>query len=214
MLKRGLKSRLFRVLFLAGSVTGLGIFPVMTSAWGQTLPAPAAPSNLTATAVSRHQIDLRWQDNSSSETGFSIERKTGATGTFSQIATAPANATTYQSTFLSVNTTYYFRVQAVRAVYDEAYRILLYADSPYSNEASATTFETIPAAPSDLRATTVSSTQIDRRWRRNSNNEREFKIERKTGTAGTFSQIATAPANATTYQGTGQHHLFVSRPSV
>jgi len=35
---------------------------------------PNAPSGLTATAVSQHQINLAWADNSSDESGFKIER--------------------------------------------------------------------------------------------------------------------------------------------
>jgi len=48
---------------------------------------PTAPSSLTATAASTSQINLAWADNSSNETGFKIERKTGSGGTYSQIAT-------------------------------------------------------------------------------------------------------------------------------
>jgi hypothetical protein len=44
---------------------------------------PAAPSNLTAAAVSSTQINLSWRDNSTSETGFKVERATGAGGTLS-----------------------------------------------------------------------------------------------------------------------------------
>ena len=39
---------------------------------------PAAPSTLTAAAASATRIDLSWQDNSNDETGFRIERATGA----------------------------------------------------------------------------------------------------------------------------------------
>ena len=35
----------------------------------------SAPSNLSASAISKSRIDLSWQDNSSTETGFRIERK-------------------------------------------------------------------------------------------------------------------------------------------
>src|SRR5579859_935922 len=55
--------------------------------------APAAPSNLTATAVSSSQINLSWQDNSSNESGFNIMRGPSATGPWSQIGTAAAGAT-------------------------------------------------------------------------------------------------------------------------
>ncbi len=95
---------------------------------------PATPSNLTATAISSSHIDLSWTDNSAGETGFKIERKTGASGTYSQIATVDANVTTHSDTGLDPATTYYYRVRA----YNTA------GDSGYSNEASATT----QAAPS------------------------------------------------------------------
>ncbi len=89
----------------------------------------SAPTNLTATAVSSSQINLSWTDNSNDETGFKIERKTGASGTYSQIATVGANVTTYSDTGLTSNTTYYYRVRAYNAA----------GESGYSNEANATT---------------------------------------------------------------------------
>ena len=57
----------------------------------------------------------------------------------------------------------------------------------------------LPAAPSGLIATAVSSSQINLTWTDNANNETGFKIERKTGVGGTWSQIATTGANTTTY---------------
>src|SRR6185369_8968497 len=107
---------------------------------------PAAPSALTATAVSSSQINLAWTDNANNETGFKIERKTGAGGTYSQIATVGANITTYNNnTGLSASTTYYYRVRANNAA----------GDSAYSNEANATT--QAPGSP-DLIVTAVTWT--------------------------------------------------------
>ncbi len=90
---------------------------------------PAAPSSLTATAASKTQINLSWVDNSSDETGFKIERSTSATSGFTQIGTTGAGTTTFQSTGLTGNTTYYYRVRATNAN----------GDSGYSNTASAKT---------------------------------------------------------------------------
>jgi hypothetical protein len=74
---------------------------------------PDAPSKLTATAVSKSQIDLAWADNAGNETGFIIERGQGATGTdFTRIATVGANVTRYSSTGLKANTAYRYRVYA------------------------------------------------------------------------------------------------------
>ncbi len=100
---------------------------VRVTAWSPA--APAAPTGLSATAVSSSQIDLSWTDNSTDETGFKIERKTGAGGTYGQIDTVGAGITTYQNTGLSASTEYYYRVRAYNAD----------GDSDYSNEANATT---------------------------------------------------------------------------
>lgn len=89
---------------------------------------PLAPSNLSATAVSRNRIDLKWTDNSNNETGFKIERRTN-TGSYSEIATVGLNVTSYSDTGLNRRTRYYYRVRA----YNSA------GYSAYSNEASART---------------------------------------------------------------------------
>lgn len=154
---------------------------------------PAAPSNLTPTSVSTTQINLTWVDNASNETGFKIERKTGAGGTYAQIATVGAGVTTYTNTGLAAATTYFYRVRATNAV----------GDSAYSPEASATTFDTIPAAPTGLTANPVSSSQINLTWVDNASNETGFKIERKTGAGGAYAQIATVGMGITAYTNTG-----------
>jgi hypothetical protein len=151
---------------------------------------PSPPTNLTLTPVSVSQIDLSWTDNSSSETGFRIERKTGSSGTYSQIATVDANVTSYSNTGLNEATAYYYRV----AAYNQS------GNSSYTDEANTATH---PAAPSDLSATGVSISQIDLSWTDNSSGEQGFLIERKIGSAGTYSQIATVNANATEYRVTG-----------
>jgi Fibronectin type III domain len=54
---------------------------------------------------------------------------------------------------------------------------------------------TVPAAPSNLQATAVSSTEIDLLWQDNSNNETGFSVEGLI--SGTFQQIGTVNANVT-----------------
>jgi len=148
---------------------------------------PAAPSTLVATAFSGSQINLTWTDNSSNEDGFIIERKTGAGGTWSEIDTASANTTTYSNTGLNELTPYYYRVYAYHTG----------VNSPYSNEANATT----PlGAPSSLDASTFSSTEIALTWSDNSTIETGFRIERKLGVGGIYAEIATVGANVTTYR--------------
>lgn len=90
---------------------------------------PAAPSGLTATAVSKSQINLAWQDNGTNETGIRIERSTNGS-TFSEIATVGASVTTYQSTGLSANKTYHYRVRAYNAGGSSAYSNTAKAKTP------------------------------------------------------------------------------------
>ena len=81
---------------------------------------PAAPSGLTATAVSSSQINLAWTDTSANEDGFKIERSNNGSS-WSQIATVGPNTTTYSSTGLSANKTYYYRVRAYNMLGNSAY---------------------------------------------------------------------------------------------
>ena len=90
---------------------------------------PAAPSTLTATAFSGTRIDLTWTDNSSNETGFRIERKTGVGGTYAEIGSVGEGIKTYSDTGLSASTEYFYRVISFNAGGDLA----------TSNEANATT---------------------------------------------------------------------------
>jgi List-Bact-rpt repeat protein len=75
------------------------------------------------------QLTLSWTDNSTNEDGFSIERKTGTTGTYAIVATVGTNVTSFVDTTLSDNTTYCYRVQDFNSA----------GLSSYSNEACGTT---------------------------------------------------------------------------
>ncbi len=90
--------------------------------------APAAPTNLSAAAVSGGQVNLIWTNTANNQTGILIERSADGTN-FNQIASTIGAATTYSDTGLAATTTYSYRVRAYNAD----------ARSNYSNVASATT---------------------------------------------------------------------------
>jgi subtilisin-like proprotein convertase family protein len=71
------------------------------------LTLPVAPSALTSRTASSTQIALTWDDNSTNETGFKIERcqNAGCT-TFAQVATVGANVSSYTNGSLLANTTH------------------------------------------------------------------------------------------------------------
>ena len=153
---------------------------------------PSAPTTLAATAASTTRINLSWVDTANNETGFYLQRKTGASGTWATIATLGQNVISYQdSTGLTSATAYYYRISSYNSS----------GESAASNEANATTL-TI-ATPTNLKATVVSTTQINLSWTDNSDNEANFLISRKLSTATTWSTVATLAANTVSYQDTG-----------
>lgn len=88
------------------------------------------PANLRATTLSTAEIELTWNDNSVDETGFQIERCQGVGCTsFSLLTTVGPNVTTYTDGGLSADTSYGYRVRAVK----------IGAESFYTNRAAAAT---------------------------------------------------------------------------
>jgi len=130
--------------------------------------SPVAPTNLVCKAASGKKINLVWNDNSNNEDYFIVERSDSIDGTWLKIDTLTANSTSYVDSTLQANRTYYFRIMATNS----------FGSSSYSNIHGSTTFlANVPQAPSNLSATTVSSSQIDLSWNDNSNNESGFMIE-------------------------------------
>ncbi len=153
-----------------------------------------APTSLITSVRSTTQIDLRWVDNSSSETGFAIEWKTGLGGNWTLLTTVGANVRTYPHMGLTANTQYCYRVRAVSGLQASA----------YSNEACATTSSSActPTQPAVISGTPLTSEcqaiKVD--WADSSSNETGFLLERASATTGSnFSRIATLGANVTTF---------------
>jgi hypothetical protein len=145
-------------------------------------PAPAAPTNLAATVISATQVNLTWDDNANSETGFSIERCTGTgCNNFAPVGAVSANLTAYSDSTVVGNTTYSYRVAA--------YNLSGY--SQYSNVVTVTTPTVGPAAPSNLTAALLfGPTRVQLSWTDNANNETGFVIERSVN-GGAFTQVGT-----------------------
>jgi len=164
---------------------------------GETQP-PTAPSNLVATAASMTQINLTWTaaTDNTAVTSYLVERCAGAgCSNFAQIGTSAT--TTFNSTGLSAQTAYSYRVRASDAANNLG---------PYSNTASATTLSDTqaPTAPTNLTATPTSSTQINLAWSAATDNVgvTSYLIERCQGAGcSNFAQIATG--SPTSFSDTG-----------
>ncbi len=152
-----------------------------------SVPPPAAPTGLTATAVSSSQINLSW----TASTGANSYDVLGATvdsGPYSAIATG-VTATNFSNTGLSSSTTYYYVVSAWNNG----------GESPYSNQAS-TTPPSAPAAPTGLTATALSTSQIGLSWGA-STGATNYNAKRATNSGGPYTTIGNP--SATNYTDTG-----------
>ncbi len=165
-----------------------------------SFPSPiTAPSNLTGTLSSTivNRAQLIWQDNSSNELGFIVERKTGDSASaapYTVLDSLNANTTAFVDSTLADTTTYTFRVKAFNS----------FVQSGYSNLASVTTVLSTLAAPTNLFAVKnpADTHYVKLTWNDNSTNELGFALERKTGDSASvapFSVIDSAAANVVSY---------------
>ena len=100
------------------------------------------------------ELQVSWSDNSTNEDGFKIERKTGTTGTYAQIATVGVNVTSYTDSSLVDGATYCYQVRA----YNSA------GNSPYAPEvcgAARSTVQTFNLATTKAGSGTGTVTSTD-----------------------------------------------------
>lgn len=156
------------------------------------ITAPAAPSDLVAGNTSHSENDLSWTDNSSNESGFSVERSLNSQfGPFTEIASTSANVEAYHDSGLTSDQTYYYRVRAFNVA----------GNSSYSATAYAITATSAPSAPTNLQAVASTSSAL-LTWSQSSTNEEGFVVER--GVDGVnFSDIATKSINVTSHADSG-----------
>lgn len=105
------------------------------------LPPPGelnAPTHLTGSLVNGTSIRLQWTDNTNDETGFNVERSLGSgSGSFTVIVSTGSNVVEYTDSNLMANTTYTYRVRAVR-------------DSDFSEPSNTFTLTTTTTPPQTL----------------------------------------------------------------
>lgn len=150
--------------------------------------APCIPAALTATAASASRIDLSWQDTSSTETEFHVERSANG-ASWTEIAVVPAGVTTFSDTALACGQTRSYRVRA----HDHLSKTQLF--SAYGNVHGDTT---APCASTGLAAAAISASRIDLSWTDASSTESEFHVERSADGI-IWIEIGAAPANTTSF---------------
>jgi len=146
-----------------------------------------APYNLKYSVTSLTELTLSWEDKSNMETGYKIERKTGLTGTWSEIASIGANSTSYKVKGLNSGTTYFFRVKAYSTSNNLEY-----------SSSEIEVFMKLPPPPSDLKVNISSPSHVVLQWKDNSVDEEGFIIERKS-VKDDFIEIARVGRNIQAY---------------
>ncbi len=91
---------------------------------------------MSLATLSAADVTLTWNDNSSDETGFRVERSTNGSS-FSVLDTVAADVTTYSDETIQPSSTYWYRVNA----YNE------FGSSGYTNVVSHTTEPEVNSAP-------------------------------------------------------------------
>jgi subtilisin family serine protease len=155
---------------------------------------PLQPSHFKASKVSQTQVDLTWLDDSTIEAQWVVERKSGLTGSFVEIARYDSDNTmnvAYSDMSASAleGTLMTYRVKAAN----------VHGDSDPSAEMTITT----PlAAPTSLAAKATSETTVRLTWADNSGRETSYRVERALG-AGIFTEIISLAANVQQFDDSG-----------
>jgi len=168
----------------------------LAPSFAATRGAPAAPTNLTATALSYQDISLVWQDNSTNESGWEVYRSlTGPTGTFTLFTVySGQNITQGGNSGLQASTQYCYGVRAFSTL-GQSGKVRAYSE--FSNTACATTPGLpVPAAPSDVSAAPDAWGRIRVTWTDNATDESGFRVERSATSNGPWTTLATTGANA------------------
>jgi hypothetical protein len=101
-------------------IAGIGVLYNASGSGPKPTTKPAAPTNLTAHALSNAEIGFAWRDKSNNEDGFSVEVKV-AKRPFVVVGTVPTNVVDATLTGLTPGTTYTIRIRAFNAKGSSAY---------------------------------------------------------------------------------------------
>ncbi len=142
----------------------------------QPLGPPNAPTDLEATAISSTEIELRWQDDSSVETGFDIFLQGPGDSRPRSIGMAPPNATSTVVADLIPGMTYRFAVEARNGS-------LVSERTP---TAEATTWFSEEARCGDRDVLCLGSFEVEVEWDAGEGNAGRGVAERLTARSGDF----------------------------
>ena len=148
-----------------------------------------APSNLTLEQIDIESIQLYWQDNSSAEEGFRIDRKIGENNWDENYQILAENTITFIDSNLTIFDYYYYRI---KAFIDNDYSDYIESGINFLNLDSLT-------APTNLALEQINLESIQLTWQDNSSTEEGFRIDRKIGENEWEENYQILPENSTTF---------------
>ncbi|MGD2034112.1 MAG: fibronectin type III domain-containing protein [Bacteroidales bacterium] len=153
------------------------------------LEVPRTPTNLQVTGSDGSSVSLSWNDNSSDEYGFEIQRAVN-NDSFVKLTEVGSDVTTFTDRDITQNTEYSYRI---RAYNNNGY-------SGYSNVVSVfiPSGTALPLAPADLHASYVSGDRVELEWTDVSDNESGFEIQ-KAPDNNPFTKTADVSADVTSF---------------
>lgn len=173
--------------------TAATVASYMTSSSQAALP-PASPSGLAVSGSTYNSVSLGWLDNSTNETGFTVERSPDGV-TFTQIASLGAGSRSFTDVSVGASSRYYYRVRAYNS----------YGASGYSNTVNVTTSSApvsvpAPVAPSSVAASNQGNGSALVSWASSATNAATFEVRRETWDArkkswGRATTAATVPSS-------------------
>ncbi|MBN1186736.1 MAG: fibronectin type III domain-containing protein, partial [Bacteroidales bacterium] len=112
------------------SPTKLLLHPYYSFGSANIPSSPSTPSEFLSTTQTASTIALSWEDKSTNEQGFQLERSMVPNSNFEPIATIAANTISYMDTGLDPDKMYYYRIKAFNATGSSSYVTLQQATSP------------------------------------------------------------------------------------
>ena len=173
----------------------------------RTSNVPLPPENLTLNLDGNNDVVLNWQDNSSNEDLFRVERFNSLeeTGNFVEIARLPAESTSFTDTTTTPNQIYIYRLRASNADGISVASTTASIETPIDPNVDKPTI-----IPQELRAEPISESEIALAWRpvtnggRTNRNTNSFaRIEVATNPGGPFVEVAQITITKNRFQLTG-----------